>query len=435
MERAANKVKEIKPVLDYVHQKVVDYRKQRPYDTVTVVGSVGNELYFPEVMPDGSYLVEVDVLYNREMPNAALPIYSDRDEASVLYNREEPNFVVPTEKQPFITVQMDFMDDKNRQIELPMGACLVEVTSDIDEVDAGQRWKFFKKLWNGKTYLKSLGYTCLIPRQEDPSILGEIEIEPLETIRMLPLYRTCRTNTETMIVGGRELKFKILVDKVSALKGPWPHKLSDFQNRERKWPETKVVDTIVQDGCLLTHKTSMLVYPLQWKITFALAEQQLTTRFSFHQKFLFILLKLVKKKYLDMGVMENGDARVGLTSYHLKTIYLWACETRDPQQFAEYPGMAFLAFLSSLRKCIENFVCPHYFIPTLNVMEGIGQYKKQLTENDKKWIKEHKSIQSTLLKKIDNIIRNPEEFLTEDLLEVVDEKHLHELEKTIGEVE
>ncbi|VDI73533.1 Hypothetical predicted protein [Mytilus galloprovincialis] len=68
-------------------------------------------------------------------------------------------------------------------------------------------------------------------------------------------------------------------------------------------------------------------------------------------------------------------------------------------------------------------------------MEGIGQYKKQLTENDKKWIKGHKSIQSTLLKKIDNIIRNPEEFLTEDLLEVVDEKHLHELEKTIGEVE
>ncbi|VDI73531.1 uncharacterized protein LOC143049016 [Mytilus galloprovincialis] len=101
MERAANKVKEIKPVLDYVHQKVVEYRKQRPYDTVTVVGSVGNELYFPEVMPDGSYLVEVNVLYNREMPNAALPIYSDRDEASVLYNREEPNFVVPTEKTAF----------------------------------------------------------------------------------------------------------------------------------------------------------------------------------------------------------------------------------------------------------------------------------------------------------------------------------------------
>ncbi|CAC5415975.1 unnamed protein product [Mytilus coruscus] len=285
MEKAANKVKEIKPVLDYVHRKVADYRKQRPYDTVTVVGSVGNELYFPEVMPDGSYLVEVDVLYNREMPNAALPIYSDRDEADVLYNREEPNFVVPTEKQPFITVQMDFMDDKNRLVELPMGACLVEVTCNIDEVDKGQRWKFFKKLWNGKTYLKSLGYTCLIPRQEDPSILGEIEIEPLETIRMLPLYRTCRTNTETMIVGGRELKFKILVDKVSALKGPWPNKLSGFQSRERKWPETKVVDSIVQDGCLLTHKTSMLVYPLQWKITFALAEQQLTTRFFFIRSF------------------------------------------------------------------------------------------------------------------------------------------------------
>ena len=416
MDKAAKKVEEIKPVIDYVHQKVADYRKQRPYDTVTVVGSVGNELYFPEKMPDGSYLVEVDVLYNREMPNAVLPI------------------VMPAEKPSVITVKMDLMDHKNKVVTtLPTGACLVEVTSNIDEIDKGRRFYFFKELWNGKTYLKSLGYTCFIPGKEDPSILGEIEIEPLEHVKMIPLYRTCRTNMETMINGGKEFKFRILVDKVFALKGPWPYKLSDFQSRERKWPDKSVVENIVQDGCLLTQKTSLLVYPLQWKITFALAEQQLTKRFIFHQKFLFILFKLVKKKYLDMGIMENGEPRVGLTSYHLKTIYLWMCEVRDPQKFTEYPGMAFIEFLTSLKQCIESLICPHFFIPSLNIMEGLIRYKKPLTDNDEKWIKEHKSIQTTLLNQIDCIIRNPEDFLTDDLLDVIDEKHLHELQKTIGE--
>lgn len=219
MDKAAKKVEEIKPVIDYVYQKVADYRKQRPYDTVTVVGSVGNELYFPEKMPDGSYVVEIDVLYNREMPNAVLPTNTPPDEVVVLYNREEPNLVMPAEKPSVITVKMDLMDDTNRVVTLPIGACLVEVTSNINEVHKGLRFFFFKKLWNGKTYLKSLGYTCLIPRQKNPSILGEIEIEPLENVEMLPLYRTCRTNMETMIVGGKELKFRILVDKVSALKG------------------------------------------------------------------------------------------------------------------------------------------------------------------------------------------------------------------------
>ncbi|CAC5415976.1 unnamed protein product [Mytilus coruscus] len=274
MDKAAKKVKEIKPVLDYVYQKVIDYRKQRPYDTVTVVGSVGNELYFPEVMPDSSYLVEVDVLYHRELPDVYLPVYSPPGETQ----RKTP---------PLVTVKLDyFLDDEHKVVStLPIGACLIEITSNIYEVDESQRWKFFKELWNGKTYLRSLGYICLIPRQEDPSILGEIEIEPLEKVKMVPLYRTCRTNMDTMKVDGKEIKFKILVDKVFALKGTWPHKLSDFQSREKKWPETKVVDSIVQDGCLLTHLTSLVAYPLQWKTTFALAEQQLTTSFLFIRNF------------------------------------------------------------------------------------------------------------------------------------------------------
>ncbi|XP_063404232.1 uncharacterized protein LOC134687705 [Mytilus trossulus] len=432
MDKAAKKVKEVAPIIDYVHQKVADYRKQRPYDTVTVVGSVGNELYVPEVMPDGSYLIEVDVLYNREMPNAIIPMYMPPDD--VLYTREKPSVVMPTEKPPVITVKIDFMNDENKIVTLPIGACLVEVTGNIDGVEKGQRWKFFKELWNGKTYLKSLGYTCLIPRQEDPSILGEIEIEPLEKAKILQLYRTCRTEMDTILVDGRELKFRILVDKVSALKGPWPNMLSDFQSRARKWPETKIVESIVKDGCLLTHKPSLQVYPLQWKITFSLAEQQLTKTFSFHQKYLFILLKQVKKKYLDMGLMENGVPIVGLTSYHLKTIYLWMCEATDPQQFIQHPGICYLVFLKNLKNCIEFYDCPHFFISTLNVMEGLQRYKRPPTEVEiEGWTHKRKMLQDITLRQISILMQKPENFLTDDILDEIDETHLHLLQRTIGD--
>lgn len=135
-----------------------------------------------------------------------------------------------------------------------------------------------------------------------------------------------------------------------------------------------------------------------------------------------------------MGLTESGESVVGLTSYHLKNIYLWMCEARDAIEFTENPGMCFLGFLNMLRKCIETWNCPHFFIPTLNVMEGLRRYMKPIGEQEKKvWETEHKSIQSTLHNQIDEIIRNPENFLTDDLLDTTDEKHAYLLQKTIGE--
>lgn len=403
MSLADGNVKEIQPLLRYVNDKVATYRNQRQHDSVTVVGSVGNGLYVPEKNEDGSFLLELDVLYNREIPHV----------------------VLPSTNSPIVTVQIDPEPIRT----MPIGSCLLEVTHNVDKVNENERYKFFNQLENDKTYLKTLGFTCFIPERDGPSILGETEIDDVRKVKMLPLYRTFRTDEQKKILDDKELTFRVLVDKVFALKAPWPHSISNFRNRERKWPDRSVVEEIVKGGCLLTHRASLMAFTLQWKRTFSLSEQELAKKFTFHQRYLFVIIKLIKTKYLSYGLFESGESRIGLTSYHIKTIFLWLCETRDPEQFSKNPGMCFTVFFEVLKLCIEKQICPHFFIPEINVMSGLGYYKKELTHNDKIWLSKKRHLKALLLEKIRKIIEIPLFFLEDKLLKVIDEKHLYDLQK------
>ena len=56
----------MEPIVSHVHRKLEKYRKKRKFDTVDIVGSLGNNLYFPEKLPDDSYQLELDILYVRK---------------------------------------------------------------------------------------------------------------------------------------------------------------------------------------------------------------------------------------------------------------------------------------------------------------------------------------------------------------------------------
>ena len=405
IKRASSKVKEIEPLVAYVYQKVAEY--ERPDDTVTVVGSVGNNLYFPEKTEDGYYLMEIDVLYDRSIPEVVLPIESS-----------------PKVTVEFITECPDII--------IPFGSCCLEVTKMPDEeFDNDDYYQLFNtKVYSGKTYLHSSGYCYLIPRREDPSILGEIEIAGEQNkSEMLPFFRTCATKLKKETLDGKEYSFRVLVDKVAALKAPWHCTWSDFETRNRKWPDQTSVQKIIRDGCLLVYKPSISVRSIQWKITFSLSEQCLTKQFSHNQRYLFVLIKLVKKRYLDLNLLENGESPIGLTSYHLKSIYLWFCESLDQQLFEDSPGTIFKKFFEVLKACIKQMTCPHYFIPRMNIMSGLGRYFQELTERDQAWISENRNLKASLIEKIDEIINKPIEFLTDEILEVVDEKHILDIQK------
>lgn len=149
----------------------------------------------------------------------------------------------------------------------------------------------FKTGHDGKTYLKSNGHMWSIPKRFERSILQEREIETFGPPLLLPLYRTFKTDILTINTKEQMFKCSFLMDKVAAINAPWPDEATEFQSRDRKWPNSCVVAEIIKHGCLLIHKPSSnsRTYHLEWKITFSLAEQLLSVHLSSYQRFLFIL--------------------------------------------------------------------------------------------------------------------------------------------------
>ena len=66
----------------------------------------------------------------------------------------------------------------------------------------------------------------------------------------------------------------------------------------------------------------------------------------------------------------NGES--GIKSYHLKTIFLWACETIERKAWETSQGWAncFLFLITQLQICLEEMCLPSLFIPDCNLLEG-----------------------------------------------------------------
>lgn len=105
------------------------------------------------------------------------------------------------------------------------------------------------------------------------------------------------------------------------------------------------------------------------------------------------------------------------------------CESTEEKIWAESPGLCFRKFFERLKECIEKQSCPHFFMPQVNIMSAIWTYKKTNVDEHTALMKNHLSVQQTLVKKIEDILRQPQTFLTEDMFEVVDEKHVYESQK------
>ena len=412
-KKAEMHVNKMEPIVSYVHRKLEKYRKERKLDTVDIVGSLGNNLYFPEKLPDGSYQLELDILYVREMQNIALPVMVEANEK------------IPV---AHLVQEMRVISHGDRHA---VYKCLLEVVALEGEIKDFDRNNLFETTKGGKVYLKSSVYKSSIPRGYERTILREREIETFGPPLLLPLYRTYKTDVLSLKSGDDVYIFSILMDKVAAIRAPWPTEALEFQTRERKWPDISVINDVIEDGCLLIHQPSNgETYNLEWKITFSVAEQRLALQFSFHQRFLFILLKLIKRKYLDFGTFESGESKSGLTTYHMKTIFMWMSESLDRKAWLESPDSSFTMFFQRLKECLETETCPHFVLPGVNIMSEIWEYKR-LMAGERQELKEKPSIKLTLIQTIDKILDKPEDFLSEELFHVVDEKHVFERQKEV----
>ncbi|KAL3847823.1 hypothetical protein ACJMK2_018715 [Sinanodonta woodiana] len=204
------------------------------------------------------------------------------------------------------------------------------------------------------------------------------------------LYRTAVTNTlhhHLSTVSGPawhhhgDIK-EYSIDSVFAFRcSQWPQEGFEWflRRRQNGWPKSIQIEKARKLGCFVTpaghpHSFECLV---EWRLSFSITERELTRSFEDTTMKVYILLKMIKKTYIEPYV---GDA---FSSYHCKVCMFWMRE-RTPHELWSNENL-----LQCLVLCIKHLYewtttgfCPDYFIVTNNIYDRkiIGAVRKELEQ-------------------------------------------------------
>ena len=152
----------------------------------------------------------------------------------------------------------------------------------------------------------------------------------------------------------------------------WPTSAAEWKDRPRHygWPSQRDKEYIEQFGCHLVpvgHPLSSRK-PLQWRLSFSIAERTLVWSFNHTQMQCYAVMKLILKEYVKTKCVDIYKSV--LCSYFIKTFLFWQFETTDLSfwQRTNLTG----CIMSSLREfyiCIQTGVLRHYFVPRFNLLE------------------------------------------------------------------
>ncbi|XP_063406035.1 uncharacterized protein LOC134689995 [Mytilus trossulus] len=144
---------------------------------------------------------------------------------------------------------------------------------------------------------------------------------------------------------------------------PW------VRRHRRQWPPNVVIDKIVKYGCLLVAIGPRTISDttLLWRLSFSMAEKQLSHSFNYTQFLCYGLLKLTLKRIIN----KHEDVKDLLCSYFLKTALFWISEEVDFETFQlSRLFHCFFLCLDKLIVWINKCYCPNYFIPQHNMFLG-----------------------------------------------------------------
>ena len=156
----------------------------------------------------------------------------------------------------------------------------------------------------------------------------------------------------------------------------WPPIAQTWIDRERrsKWPPKGIIQEIVSKGCRIVYKSHPRSTDpdAEFRFSFSVAELILFETLSVDQKKCFIAFKaLAKFRIYRLEIKTKKE--VDLSTYQLKTIFLWACETIPADQWQTTNGWArcLLYMIDQLYACLKSRTLPGYFIPDNNLMDTI----------------------------------------------------------------
>ena len=157
----------------------------------------------------------------------------------------------------------------------------------------------------------------------------------------------------------------------------WPPEAAPWINRHRpsNWPTRETVERIISMGCSVVpkpHPLNRRTTNIEFRFSFSNAEKILFQEMSLAQKHCFISFKaLVKSATEEIEGCQEGTEMV-ISTYHLKTIFLWTCETIDTTEWEMSRGWAhcLLFLFDQWIICLEHKSIPSFFIPQCNLLEG-----------------------------------------------------------------
>lgn len=238
-----------------------------------------------------------------------------------------------------------------------------------------------------KMVYKFLGHlgTRVLEHFEKPSDKEEIEQESSHDDSQklggqMFDYMTPPTDSEIPDIG-------LMMDICPAIKCEgWPHKALRFLHRTRVWPDHTILDKLLQCGFHLVYKplNPLAQDSVEWRISFSQAEIAL---FQYMDAFKVYCYRIFKAIYYCELTLPKV-----LSSYHMKTIFLWSCERIPSEMWVEANlAQIIMGLLDDLLHCLVTKSCPHYFIPENNLFAHV-----------------HSDFLDRLAKVVTEIRRNPE---------------------------
>ena len=160
----------------------------------------------------------------------------------------------------------------------------------------------------------------------------------------------------------------------------WPRQAEKwiYRHRPGQWPPEILIDNIVNYGCILVPIGPKEIEnsELLWRISFSMAEKQLSHSMNYTQLLCYALLKLSLKNIID----RNDKVQGLMCSYFMKTAVFWLSEEISINTF-QLQNLFHCYFLSldKLITWVKCCYCPNYFIPEHNMFRGkINRSNSQL---------------------------------------------------------
>ena len=135
------------------------------------------------------------------------------------------------------------------------------------------------------------------------------------------------------------------------------------------WPSDDLKSTIIDHGTLFVPigcKGSKNE-DIEWRFSFSVGEKLLIYSFTHVQLMCYALMKILLKDVID----SDDDCKGLLCSYYIKNIIFWVSEELPLSIWRpENLVYCFMKCFGRLVYCVEYSMCPHYFIPEINMFES-----------------------------------------------------------------